>query len=132
MDIKTHYTKIFLKAANIEPTTEELKKYRVSWWWNVRVEEEGGLRLTDAGLEFVQTVANIKTFEIGFPKSFEVTPQVLVWLDNFIESPYFINKKFITVLTERTALELHLYSGDVRRLGHSKALSKRLGQNQNQ
>jgi hypothetical protein len=53
---------------------------------------------------------------------------VLVWLDHFIDSPFFINKKHIIVMKEKSAFELYLFSGDVAKLGHTKAMSKRLSQ----
>jgi hypothetical protein len=53
---------------------------------------------------------------------------VLVWLDNFIDSPYYITKKFIVVLKEKAAFELYLFSGDIRKMGYNKALACRLSQ----
>ena len=132
MDVKDHYTQIFLKAADNEITPERIKKLRVDWWFNVRSKEGGGLRLTEYALKFIEQKAQIKTYKIDFPKGFSVTPQVLLWLDNFIESPYYITKKNITVLRERAAFELYLFSGDVKKYGYSKAMSKRLGQESTQ
>lgn len=128
MDIKDSYTKIFLEAAGLDSTEEEIKKRRYEWWWNVRGKNNGGQRLTDQALEFIESVAGIKTYKISFPKDFEFTPQVLLWLDQYIESPYYFNKKYIIVLKEKAALELFLFSGDVRKLGHTRALSKRTAQ----
>jgi hypothetical protein len=123
------YTRVFLKAAGYEIDSEaELKKYQGVWWWNNRSKDEGGLRLTEQGFEFITDTAGIKTYKVDFPSEFSVTPQVLIWLDRFIDSPYYITKKDITVMKERAAFELYLFSGDVRKLGHNKALSKRLSQ----
>ena len=55
-----------------------------------------------------------------------MTPQILVWLDKFIDSPYYFNKKKIIVTEERTAFELYLFSGDVRKMGYAKAMASRL------
>lgn len=128
MDIKDRYTEVFLKAAGLNPSADDIKKYRAIWWWNVRGKNEGGLRLTDQAFEFIETQAEIKTYKIEFPKEFSVTPQVLLWLDKFIESPYYITKRNIVVLREKSAFELYLFSGDVRKMGHNKALAKRLSQ----
>jgi len=130
MDIKDTYTKIFInaEAPSKEITEEDLKKKRVEWWWNVRDKESGGLRLTDEAIKFIQSSAQIKTYKVDFPKDFSITPQVLLWLDNFIDSPYYITKKAITVLKEKAAFELYLFSGDVKKMGYNKALSKRLSQ----
>ena len=130
MDVKDQYTLSFLKAADSEQpiTDEHLKQKRVEWWWNVRSKDTGGLRLTDEAMQFIQTTAQTKTYKIQFPKDFSITPQVLLWLDNFIDSPYYITKKSITVLKEKSAFELYLFSGDVKKLGYNKALAKRLSQ----
>lgn len=130
MDVKDQYSQIFLKAANPDQiiSQDDLKERRIVWWWNVRSKESGGLRLTDQAIKFIQKDAEIKTYKVDFPKDFSITPQVLLWLDNFIESPYYINKRSITVLKEKSAFELYLFSGDVQKLGYNKALSKRLSQ----
>jgi hypothetical protein len=127
MDPKDTYTEVFLKSAEKNTTEEEIKRNKIKWWWNIR--ERGGLRLTEEAIEFIETEAKIKTYKIDFPPEFSFTPQILIWLDRFIESPYFITKKSITVLKEKSAFELYLFSGDVRKMGYSKALSKRLNQN---
>lgn len=128
MDTKDAYTKVFLTAAN-KPADEKLiKQVRSVWWWNVRNKDKGGLRLTESAIEFIEKEAEIKTYKVNFPKDFGITPQVLIWLDNFIDSPYYITKKSITVLKEKAAFELYLFSGDIRKMGYNKALSQRLSQ----
>jgi hypothetical protein len=63
---------------------------------------------------------------VDLPEDIKITPQILVWLDKFISSPYFFNKKQIIVTEEKTAFELYLFSGDVRKMGYMKAMAKRL------
>jgi hypothetical protein len=128
MDIKDTYTRVFLQAADQDSGVEAIKKYKSLWWWNFRSKDSGGLRLTEEAMTFIQEDAKIKTYKIEFPKEFAFTPQVLVWLDNFIDSPFYITKKFIVVLKEKAAFELYLFSGDIRKLGYNKALAKRLSQ----
>lgn len=128
MNIKDTYTKVFLQAAETPANEETIKQYRSIWWWNVRGKEKGGLRLTETALEFLENYAKIKTYKIDFPKDFAITPQVLIWLDNFIDSPYYITKKSITVLKEKSAFELYLFSGDIRKMGYNKALARRFNQ----
>lgn len=125
---KDAYTRVFLQAAEIDPTPEKIKEYKSVWWWNLRNKSEGGLRLTEQALEFIEKYAKIKTYKIEFPEQFSFTPQVLIWLDNFIDSPFFVNKKYIIVMKEKAAFELYLLSGDIRKFGHNKAMSKRLSQ----
>lgn len=128
MDVKDNYTRIFLKAANLDISDDEIKNRRVEWWWNVRSKDDGGLRLTDFAIKFIELKSKIKTYKVDFPKDFKITPQILLWLDKFIDSPYYITKRSITVLKEKAAFELYLFSGDVQKLGYNKALSKRLSQ----
>ena len=121
MDQKDNYTKVFLKAANQPFNTPDIKDKRTLWWYNIR--DVGGLRLTDEAKMHIEQIAKIKTYKVDFPKQFKITPKVLLWLDNFIESPYYITKKTITVLKERSAFELYLFSGDISKMGYNKALS---------
>jgi len=128
MDPKDTYTSVFLNAAGVVTNEKTFKEYKSVWWWNFRKKDKGGLRLTEQGLEFIEKYANIKTYKIDFPSDFAITPQVLIWLDNFIESPFYITKKHIVVLKEKSAFELYLFSGDIRKMGYNKALNKRLSQ----
>ena len=128
MDVKDNYTNIFLKAAELDITAELVKSKRMDWWWNVRVKNDGGLRLTDQAMDFIKNESEIKIYKIDFPKDFSITPQILLWLCKFIDSPYYITKRSISVLKEKAAFELYLFSGDVQKLGYNKALSKRLSQ----
>ena len=125
---KDAYTKAFLQAAELPVNEKNIKDYKAVWWWSFRKKDQGGLRLTEQALEFIEEHAKIKTYKIEFPKEFAFTPQVLLWLDNYIDSPFFVNKKHIIVMKEKAAFELYLLSGDVRKLGHSRAMSKRLSQ----
>ena len=84
--------------------------------------------MTEHALNFIEEYAKIKTYKINFPEDVALTPQLLIWVDNFIDSPFFITKKHIVVLKEKAAFELYLFSGDVRKLGYNKALAKRLSQ----
>lgn len=122
---KKDYTRIFLETASIDINEEILKEKNKFWWWNQREKNKGGLRLTDDAIHFVEQIAKIKTYKVPFPDNLTITPQILLWLDNFIECPYFITKKDITVLKEKSAFELYLFSGDVRKMGYSKAMALR-------
>ena len=128
MDTKDTYTKVFLQAAEQSADAETIKKMRPLWWYNVRAKGEGGLRLTEAGIDFIQEQADIKTYRVDFPDQFAFTAQTLIWLDKFIDSPFYVTKKYIIVMKERAAFELYLFSGDIRKFGYTKALSRRLSQ----
>ena len=124
---KIELTRAFLKAAG-EFDEEKVNKKYVEFWFNIRKKNDGGLRLTEYGYKYVCHKAEIKEYKIEFPKQFSITPQILLWLDNFINTPYYITKKSISVFSEKSAFELYLFSGDINKYGYNKALAKRLNQ----
>jgi hypothetical protein len=126
MKNKDWYTSLFLRAANLEVTTDLIKECSKKWWWNTRSKNHGGLRLTDEGIDFVKEQADLKSFEISLPKEYHPTAQTLIWLDQYLESPFYLNKRTITVIEERAAFELYLFSGDIRKFGYNRALNKRM------
>jgi len=82
------------------------------------------LRLTDAGYEFIKEKLNLTTYDVPYPADFEFTTQVLIFMDNFIDCPYYLGRRELVVTNERKAMELHLFSGDIRKYGLNKALSR--------
>jgi hypothetical protein len=129
MDKKDIYTRSILKAAGQVIEDDLLKEKKISWWYNIRSKNIGGLRLTEEGIRYITEESRIKTYSVELPPKIKLTPQVFVWLDNFINSPYFLSNKEIIVTEEKTAFELYLFSGDIEKLGYSKAMNKRLNQN---
>jgi hypothetical protein len=125
---KTVYTKIFLKEIGEPATDTRAKEYLPLWWQNTREKTEGGLRLTETGLDIVKR-AGIATYHIPYPNDMPMTAQVMIYLDNFIDCPYHLDKKGITVTNERKAVELALFSGDVRKYGIAKAMSRKRHEN---
>ena len=124
MNWKEVYTKIFLKQANTAVTEATIKEYMPVWWQNTRAKDIGGLRLTDEGFRFVSEELKLSTYDVPYPANFEITTQVLIFLDQFIDCPYYMNRNGITVTNEKKALELHLFSGDIRKYGLNKAMSR--------
>jgi hypothetical protein len=125
MDLKDSYTQVFLSTAGIDFDDKKIKDFRALWWWNLRSGRNHSLRLTDEGLDFVKTKSEIRTYSIELPEEIKITPQLLIWMDQQLESPYHLTKKEITVLKEKAALEIHLFSGDIRKMGYAKSLAKR-------
>lgn len=128
MDRKDSYTEVFLKAAGEEHNEKLVKGLRGRWWFSTRGKDAGGLRMTDECLEFVETKSKIKTYKVELPKDLTISPQILIWLDQFIDSPFHLQKKYLKVLSERSAFELYLFSGDIKKLGINKSLAKRMSQ----
>ena len=124
MNWKEAYTKIFLKESDKSVNESTLKEFMPVWWQNTRNKDVGGLRLTDEGIGFVTEELELATYDIPFPKDFKLTSNVLVWLDEFIDCPYWIGSHGMIVTNEKKALELHLFSGDVKKYGLTKALNR--------
>lgn len=112
-----------MKQTNEALTDENIKaKMRLIWKNNRR--NAGGLRLTDAGLLYVKNVLDLVTHEVPFPIDLDLKPQVLLFLDKFIDCPYHLTDTEITVLSDKKAFELHLFAGDVRKYGLNKAMRR--------
>jgi len=126
MDKKTAYTKTFLFAADKETDEESIKKHHMLWWQNIRAKGDSGLRLTKEGFDFVVSEADIQTHEIHFPNDIQFTPQVFLYLDEFIDCPYYVTKKRIYVLSEKMALNLMMFAGDIKQYGLARAMAKEL------
>lgn len=123
MNYKELYTKVFLRELNKTISDTTVSEYMPLWWKNIRTKDFGGLRLTDDGYDVVQEIS-LKTYEVPFPKEFNITAQSLIFLDQFINCPYYLTKKGVILLNERTAVELTLFSGDVRKYGLAKAMTR--------
>jgi len=124
MTWKDNYTKIFLKTANKSIDEATVKQYISKWWQNTRSKETGGLRLTEAGYDFITSDLDLQTYQVPYPKDFEFTTNVIIWMDQFIDCPYYFDRQGIVVTSEKKAMELHLFSGDVRKYGLIKAMKR--------
>ena len=124
MNWKETYTKIFLRAADKSIGESAVKEYFPVWWKNTRAKDTGGLRLTDEGFRFITEDIELTTYEVPYPRDFELTTNVVIWMDNFIDCPYYLGKHGIIVTNEKKAMELHLFSGDIRKYGLTKALGR--------
>ena len=121
MNWKETNTKIFLNQLGKTSNDITVKEYFPLWWKNTR--ENGGLRLTDEGFDIL-TEIELATYEVPFPKDMPITTQVIIFLDKFIDCPYYLTNRAIHVTSEKKAMELHLFSGDLRKYGLTKAMNR--------
>jgi hypothetical protein len=120
---KQTYTKVFLTQLGQSTDDASVKNYYNLWWKNTREKEVGGLRLTELGLNTLKEIG-VETYNIPYPAEMELTTNVVIFLDQYINSPYYIDGKSITVTDERKAVELSLFAGDLRRYGFVKAMTR--------
>jgi hypothetical protein len=120
---KELYTKIFLAALDKSTNELSVKQHLSIWWQNTRVKETGGLRLTEQGLDVLSEI-ELRTYNIPYPPGMATTTQIIIFLDHFIECPYYLTSKGVIVTNERKAVELTLFSGDIRKYGMIKAMSQ--------
>lgn len=123
MNWKETYTKIFLKELDIAISEANVKQYMPLWWQNTRSKGTGGLRLTDDGFDILSKIG-LETYDIPYPKEMPLTTQVIIFLDQFIDCPYYLTNRSITVTNQKKAVELTLFSGDLRKYGLAKAMNR--------
>lgn len=124
MTNKETYTKIFLKTSDIAISPANLKIYTRQWWKNNRNKDEGGLRLTDEGFDFLKETIELKFYEIPLPRDQKLNTQTIIFLDQFIDCPYYLTERSIFVTDEKKSMELYLFSGDLQKYGLTKAMSR--------
>ena len=61
---------------------------------------------------------------MAFPVDFNLTTQTIIFLDKYIDCPYYLADDGMIVTNEKKAMELMLFSGDIRKYGLNKALSR--------
>jgi len=120
---KTVYTKLFLKQLNLAISKENIAQYFPTWWKNTREKEAGGLRLTEEGFDMLSQI-DLATYKILYPPDMPITTQVIIFLDQFIDCPYYLDNTAIHVTNEKKAVELTLFSGDLRKYGITKAMKR--------
>ena len=123
MNLKLAYTKIFLQEIDQALSEANVKERMISIWQNTRA--DGGLRLTDEGYIFLTEQVDLKEYDIPFPRDMEFTAQVYIFLDDFIDCPYYLTKNSIIVFSEKKSIELMLFSGDVKKYGIIKAINQK-------
>jgi len=123
MNWKETYTKVFLKELGLSINETNVKQYMPIWWQNTRSKNTGGLRLTEEGYNILQQI-ELATYDIPYPRDMPITTQVIIFLDQFIDCPYYLTNRSIIVTNEKKAVELTLFSGDLRKYGLTKAMTR--------
>lgn len=120
---KEDCTLYFMKHLKIPRTQTNYDECYKKWWINALKGSELGLRLSKSGLEMLKSL-DVQIYEVPLSKDFFANGAVLLFLNKNIKFPFFLGKKSIFVTDAKTAVELSLFSGDIAKYGHAKALSR--------
>jgi hypothetical protein len=123
MNQKTEITKYILESMDLDASDGRVRKTIPTWWYSTRQKEQGGLRLTDQGFEAFQK-AGIKEYRVKFEDTIHFTNQLIIWLDQFIDCPFYLRNKEIYVFNEKMAVQLVLFSGNIQRYTSAKVKSQ--------
>jgi hypothetical protein len=120
MKIKIEITKYVATQLGLDTSDKSIRKFKQIWWKNPRIKDHGGLRLTEEGYDSLIKVG-IKSHHIKFDPIPDYTNQEIIWLDNFIDCPWYVTKKEIFVFSEKMAIQLVLFSGNIKKFAYAKA-----------
>lgn len=109
---KKELTNLFLKELGTTPADEkELKEFLWAWWINPL--SPTSMRLTGVGHVLLSTKLNLKKYEFSLPEEFVFTSKMLLKLDKHLTSPFFIQKKKITIYGESDSIMMALHGGNL-------------------
>ena len=118
-------TKIFLQQWGKSIDEANLNLYNRTWWQSTRSNKQNAFRLSDQGYEFLIKELELREYEIPFTEPIELSPQTIIFLERYIDCPYYLTNQSITVFSERKSFELMLFSDDIRKFGLIKAINER-------
>jgi hypothetical protein len=118
-------TKIFLQQWGKSADEANVKLFSRKWWQSTRSNKQNAFRLTDDGFEFLVKELNLREYEIPFTEPIELSPQTIIFLERYVDCPYYLTNMSITVFSERKSFELMLFSDDIRKFGLIKAINER-------
>ena len=122
---RTALTKIFLQQWGKSIDSANVQLFGRKWWQSTRVGKETAFRLSEDGFEFLTSDLELKSYEIPFTESIELSPQTIIFLERYIDCPYYLTTESVTVFSEKKSFELMLFSDDIRKFGLVKAMNER-------
>jgi hypothetical protein len=118
-------TKIFLQQWGKSIDDINVKMFSRKWWQSTRAGKQTNFRLSDEGYEFLVGELELKEYEIPFTEPIELSPQTIIFLERYVDCPYYLTNLSITVFSEKKSFELMLFSDDIRKFGLIKAMNER-------
>jgi hypothetical protein len=117
---KIEITKQVLNILVPDYSEKDLKQAVNSLWVSTRKKESGGLRLSETGVNCL-IKAGIKSYKVEFEHPIQLTNQLVIWLDNFMDCPFYLTNEEIFVFSEKMAIQLVLFAGDIKQYVSIKA-----------
>jgi hypothetical protein len=122
---RTALTRIFLQQWGKSTDDANVQLFSRKWWQSTRVGKDSAFRLSEEGYEFLVKELDLKEYEIPFTEPIELSPQTIIFLERYVDCPYYLTNMSITVFSERKSFELMLFSDDIRKFGLIKAMNER-------
>jgi hypothetical protein len=122
MNQKHEITKAVLESSGLPADDTRIKKTIPTWWVNPRTKDIGGLRLTEQGFDCLRK-ADIKSYEIKFDEPILFTNELVIWIDQNLDCPYYITGRKMWVFGEKTAVQLVLFSGNIAKYHRARKKS---------
>jgi hypothetical protein len=129
---KETYTKIFLQQKEKSVDSANIKHHMYKWWQSHRSKDQGGLRLSDDGFDFLVNELELRSYEVPFTEPIDLSPQTIIFFDRNMDCPYYLTNQSITVFSERKSFELYMFSDDIRKYGLVKAMNRQNKDSQNE
>jgi hypothetical protein len=118
-------TKVFLQQWGKSIDDANVSMYSRTWWQSNRVNKQTAFRLSEEGFDFLTNTLELHSYEVPFTEPIELSPQTIIFLERYIDCPYFLTTESITVFSEKKSFELFLFSDDIRKFGLIKAMNER-------
>jgi hypothetical protein len=118
-------TKIFLQQWGKSIDETNVKLFSRKWWQSTRAGKQTNFRLSDDGYDFLVNELDLREYEVPFTEPIELSPQTIIFLERYVDCPYYLTNMSITVFSERKGFELMLFSDDIRKFGLLKAMNER-------
>lgn len=115
MGLKTReeYTKEFLISGGETHRISDVPMLVKHWWYNTRTKSVGGLRLTTEGFSYLINKSKIPYYHHPFGYA-NYNSYVLIKLDQYITSPYYLTNFDIVVIDNSLHSQLTLCDNDLR------------------
>jgi hypothetical protein len=130
MNQKSELTKYIIKCLGLPDDTKTFKRLYATFWVNPRQKPKGGLKLTETGFKTFEQ--HIKSYRVDLEeRNPTFDNNQILWLDKYIDCPFYIDRKSVYVFSERMAIQLVLFSGNLVKFGHAKDKSSKKATDKN-